>query len=117
MKTIEMIKKADENNGTYRTNDLYFSIKYGFTDVNKISWGGDAFVSINDLLKIDTWEEVLQSVTFQEALNSRIKGKTIKSVWDDIEYVYDGDSDTLVDHNDEAMSIEEIEEADWYIID
>ena len=68
------------------------------------------------------FEELLKPVTFYDALNARMNGKTIKCLFDSFENIYeyteaDYGCDVLIDSLDEPISIDEMKYGIWYIID
>lgn len=59
MKTFEMMKLAEKSGKTYKTGDLYYRNKYGFTSIDKSrQWNASAFNYLNELLEVDDWKEV-----------------------------------------------------------
>lgn len=71
MKTLEMMKEAENNGKTYFINDLYYNTKRGFTDEYGNQWDGHAFQYINDLFEYKGWKEV--SISWQKAIEIHCK--------------------------------------------
>jgi len=68
----------------------------------------------------DEWEEVLKPITWQEALEAWAKGKKVKSIFDNREFIYTQEDgiDSLVDFSDEQpLCALEILKGIWYILD
>lgn len=57
MTTLDMMIKAKEDGKTYRMDDLFYNAQLGFVDIRGKNWEGLAFVYLNDLFNIDTWEQ------------------------------------------------------------
>lgn len=79
MKTLEMMKEAGNNGKTYFINDLYYNTKRGFTDEYGNQWESYAFEYINELFEYTGWEELIKSLSWQEAIEVHYKeNKTVR---------------------------------------
>lgn len=83
MRTLEMMKLAQENGRKYQTGDLLYSDSMGFHNFLGIGWTGGAFQYLNDLLELDDWyiPEKLHASSDEESEDDIVKALlTIKNV-------------------------------------
>lgn len=57
MTTLEMMIEAKDSGKTYRANDMLYNNCFGFCDKSGKKWYGYAFEYLNDLFKVDIWQE------------------------------------------------------------
>lgn len=62
MLTLDMMNLAKETRKIYVTGDLFYSKEDGFTDEDGNEWSGDNFETLNELMKLDDWEETDWSI-------------------------------------------------------
>lgn len=69
MTTAEMWVKAQKNNKAYKTENMAYSKKYGFTakDNFQVKIQAYKFYTIDDIMNIDGWEEMPDVMTKEEA--------------------------------------------------
>lgn len=115
-KTWEMIKELSEN------PDKKFKSKDGIIVYNLgcgIYFDNDEGKRIEYAINIyDKWKEVKEPVTWQEAIQAWVEGKTIYCILQDnqdsYKYIYSG---TGFRNNKICISRKEIVEGNWYIED
>lgn len=118
LKTLEMMNVAKETGKTYKSNDLCYNDKKGFTDREGKVWkvGGD--ISLNYFVELNDWEEVKQLVTWQEALEAWANGNAIECELSGERKVYQGFYERLVPScSSYAVGKSEINNGTWYILD
>ena len=85
-----------------------------------LAWYGDygcpltlADTNVNaKFVKIDSWKEV----SFMEAVGEFVKGNKIKSIWDTVTSIYDGDKNfELKDVDNQIIDGNEILQAKWFV--
>lgn len=85
-----------------------------------LAWHGDydcpltlADTNVNaKFVKIDSWKEV----SFMEAVSEFVKGHKIKSIWDTVTSIYDGDKNfELKDVDNQMIDGKEILQAKWFV--
>ena len=85
-----------------------------------LAWYGDygcpltlADTNVNSkFVKIDSWKEV----SFMEAVEEFVKGNKIKSIWDTVTSIYDGDKNfELKDVDNQIIDGNEILQAKWFV--
>ena len=115
MKLWEALKTMEENESAKFTNELnticskngeYFLIQFSTKHSTSISY--------------DNWQPVPpepKKVDFMEAVKAKNLGKIIKSVFRGDEFVYLGGTGKFVDKDGFNLYSQEVEDADWYILD
>ena len=115
MKTWEMIKELTENPKA-KAKEVNSPNDQGHDTVsvveNRICWGGDSCFPLYILVdgkEVSEWELIPQEVTWQDALQAWVDGKTIRSETNCTGCTYHSNS-----HTDIPKS--EIQFGKWYIL-
>jgi len=122
MKILEaMLEIEKDNRKVFMHKDTKCTIK--FKDGNIVFYNRKGeYDKLNAIHLNSEFEEVLKPVSFYDAINARMNGKTIKCLFDSFENIYeyteaDYGCDVLIDSLEEPMSIDEMKYGIWYIID
>lgn len=116
MKLWEALKELEENpKKVFKSNNGFGEVTLGYSN-------GIEFIGVQKtkngtfLSELREWQEVKQPVTWQEAIEAWVNGKTIKCTMQGSDFVFDGYKPKLRDQIDTIGRIQ-LREGTWYIED